>query len=269
MKLKRLGFLSLALVLLLGTMGIGYSMWFQTITIDGTVNTGNVTICADNYSGTWAWKDLDWELDEEPGEGLSPYNGLHFFQGAGYLGNEILPADFAELGASTLNNPDLTPEWINLAGLDHVMVGFAEITAVNGLAPTADPTCCENNSGIAITAVWKNLFPVPAVIPAGPDTPFLDWCVDFDLTNNGSIPVKFVLGQSEGDVQPTVSYSTAAGAPVLGTLEGYQLEPGESIHVLICIDVNEETEQGVDGSFTMTIYAVQWNEYGQPIPTIT
>jgi len=54
--MKKIGLLALALVLALGALGVGYAAWTDTITIKGTVNTGNVDIVVENYSGMWMWK---------------------------------------------------------------------------------------------------------------------------------------------------------------------------------------------------------------------
>jgi len=40
--MKRIGLLCLALVLALGALGVGFAMWFDTVTVTGTVNTGDV-----------------------------------------------------------------------------------------------------------------------------------------------------------------------------------------------------------------------------------
>lgn len=42
--MKKIGLLCLALVLALGTLGVGYAMWDKTLYIDGTVNTGEVNL---------------------------------------------------------------------------------------------------------------------------------------------------------------------------------------------------------------------------------
>lgn len=42
--MKRIGLLCLALVLALGTLGVGYAMWWDEVTIEGTVDTGTVRI---------------------------------------------------------------------------------------------------------------------------------------------------------------------------------------------------------------------------------
>lgn len=54
--MRKFGFFILALVLVLGTMGVAYAKWTDTVTINGTVNTGNVKIgivdMGTNDSGT-------------------------------------------------------------------------------------------------------------------------------------------------------------------------------------------------------------------------
>lgn len=52
--MKRIGLLSLALVLALGSLGIGYAAWTDTLTISGTVATGHVEW---EFSGSPAQSD--------------------------------------------------------------------------------------------------------------------------------------------------------------------------------------------------------------------
>ena len=40
--MKKIGILALALVLALGSLGVGYALWFETLFIEGTVNTGSL-----------------------------------------------------------------------------------------------------------------------------------------------------------------------------------------------------------------------------------
>jgi len=243
MNFKKLGFLALTVLTVLGMLGVGYAMWFQTITINGTVNTGKVTLEVGNYTGTWGYKDID-----ATAEGEDPFD---FVTGAGYAGNQPLPADY--------NSDDPS---------DHVLIGYAEVETVNKLPPaTVDCTA----GAINIVMNWWNLFPASDTY-FNPDLPDRDWCADFDVTNTGTIPVRFVvvngsvLNTTPNHPTVTVSYTNAAGGI---TLEGYQLEPGQTVHVEICVSVLETTAQGYNGSFSLTIYGVQWNEYGQPIPTLT
>jgi len=86
--MKKIGLLSLALVLALGALGVGYAAWTDTITIDGTVNTGSVDLEVVYYSGTEIYKDLcseemvtvHWAKDAAGAtvwqDGTPPANGL-------------------------------------------------------------------------------------------------------------------------------------------------------------------------------------------------
>lgn len=58
MKSAKLGAMFLIAIMALAGIGMGYAAWTDTITIDGTVNTGNVDIVVERYSGTWVYKDL-------------------------------------------------------------------------------------------------------------------------------------------------------------------------------------------------------------------
>jgi predicted ribosomally synthesized peptide with SipW-like signal peptide len=60
--MKKIGILCLALVLAVGSLGIGYAAWTDTLTIDGTVNTGTVDIDLYELSSTLVYKDLDTDL---------------------------------------------------------------------------------------------------------------------------------------------------------------------------------------------------------------
>jgi len=46
--MKKIGLLSLALVLALGTLGVAYAMWFDTLEIEGTISTGEVIVIFDS-----------------------------------------------------------------------------------------------------------------------------------------------------------------------------------------------------------------------------
>jgi predicted ribosomally synthesized peptide with SipW-like signal peptide len=56
--MRRIGLLTLALVLALGSLGVAYAAWTDTITIEGSINTGNVDLNVVDYSGTWIYKNL-------------------------------------------------------------------------------------------------------------------------------------------------------------------------------------------------------------------
>ena len=57
--MKKIGLLSLALVLALGALGIGYAAWTDQVTIQGTVTTGTLSLDVIGYSGTQLFKTDD------------------------------------------------------------------------------------------------------------------------------------------------------------------------------------------------------------------
>lgn len=48
----------MALVLALGTLGVGYALWWDEVTIEGIVHTGNVEITIEGLSETYVYKNL-------------------------------------------------------------------------------------------------------------------------------------------------------------------------------------------------------------------
>jgi hypothetical protein len=226
--MKKLGFIALALVTVLATLGIGFSMWSQTITITGNVNTGNVTLQVSNYTGTMAYKDAS--------------GNLIFFQGSLPMGTTPAAPGGSEWGTS-----------------------YAYVHDVNGNVIN-QPYSCTSNLGLIVTLTYWNLFPVPTAVGAGT---FKTWDADFDITNTGSIPVKLEIGPTSITNTPTstagmpniaVSYKDAQNV-VVASAEGYQLEPNGVVHVMISLTVDESTVQSYNGTFSLKISGVQWNEY--------
>jgi len=57
--MKKLGLIVLALVIALGTLGVGYAMWSDTIFVNGTVETGTVDInLTRDFSATYVYKTM-------------------------------------------------------------------------------------------------------------------------------------------------------------------------------------------------------------------
>jgi len=69
----KIGAIFLVSVMALAAIGGGYAAWFDTITIEGTVNTGSVGWDVVDYSGTWVWKNLDTDGCEVTHEGEVVY----------------------------------------------------------------------------------------------------------------------------------------------------------------------------------------------------
>ena len=81
MKTAKLGAIFLISVMALAGIGAGYAAWTDTITIDGTVNTGSVDINIEYLSGTWVWK--------------YPEHGFGYWHGWASTSNppDVIPAD--------------------------------------------------------------------------------------------------------------------------------------------------------------------------------
>ncbi len=58
---KKVGIMFLALVFVLGGIGGAFAAWTDSISIEGTVETGSVGLSVEDYSGTAAWKVSDEE----------------------------------------------------------------------------------------------------------------------------------------------------------------------------------------------------------------
>ena len=56
--MKRIGLICMALVLALGALGVGYALWWDEVTIEGTVQTGSVEISINATSETYVYKNV-------------------------------------------------------------------------------------------------------------------------------------------------------------------------------------------------------------------
>ena len=57
--MRRISILIVTLVLVLGSLSIGVAKWFDTITVEGTVTTGNIDLVVTGHSGTWVYNVYD------------------------------------------------------------------------------------------------------------------------------------------------------------------------------------------------------------------
>jgi hypothetical protein len=235
---NKIGFMAIAMITVLATLGIGFSMWSQTVTITGSVNTGSVKIALSNATGTWVYKDET--------AGISPT--LYTITGAvGTNTAKINNAGSFVYGPATGDIVVPTGGWRTADNANVVLIGCAYLDPSTLITtPTMD---------------WFNIFP----LGGGSGL----WTADFTITNSGSIPVKFhavtsplisVNGGSTYSPIVTVTYGSIGSTTAL---EGYQLEPTGTINADVNISVpdNNSNQGTTSGSFTITLQAVQWNEY--------
>ncbi|MDD2252483.1 MAG: hypothetical protein PHQ10_05910 [Dehalococcoidales bacterium] len=87
--MRKLGILLMVLVLALGSLGVGYAAWMDFVYVEGTVETGNVDLVVENYSGTWVYK--------------MPEHGIDVV--TGWVDEVVAPANYVELVASAVSTP--------------------------------------------------------------------------------------------------------------------------------------------------------------------
>ena len=221
---KKMGLMFMAMVIALVGVGVGYAAWTDTITISGTVNTGDVDLVIEYLSTTEVWKDLDTD-----GNVTVSY---------------IKDADTGAI----VRQDGVVPQ----PGL---LVAYGNTTAVDV-------------DGDTITFEFDNLFPS------------IDFWVDAKLHYAGSIPVKIndISWQSSdtwinhlisgGDIELVIKEWDPQSHRVGDVLvEGDQLHYCDWIWVGVRVHIPQEAHgsttllQDRDGSFTVTLEVVQWNEY--------
>jgi hypothetical protein len=119
--MKKIGLIAIAMITVLATLGIGFSMWSQTVTVNGTVNTGNLSLSVTSPTGTWVYKQ---ENPQDPNFGKMDIVKGTSAQGAGWEAGDVL-------------------------------IGSAAATS------TLPLTCAPGSSGITVSYAFNNLFPIP------------------------------------------------------------------------------------------------------------
>jgi hypothetical protein len=255
-EMKKIGLIAIALVTVLATLGVGFSMWSQTAVIKGFVSSGNVQLTISNPTCDMLYKDLAWPGPNDPAPGLE-WNGYQ----AVSAGQPVFVSGIPQLDTTKpalYYAPQPTPTW-NPANPNYSLIGWAAITGINNAAV----------GGPVVTATWNNIFPWPYILSTtgsgptnGDDTVFTYLTADFDIVNTGTTPV----------ILSVTAPGQVAGADVVigtvhdnnfypGAVVGYQLEPGGArVHVGIAIVLNETLTKGFNGSLNVQIIGTQWNE---------
>lgn len=100
--------------------------------------------------------------------------------------------------------------------------------------------------------------------------PCVDFVADVDIAYVGTIPAKiwileYVNGLGVIDDYTVITITvTRNEVPIIvpiAELDGFQIHPGDSIHVDMLIHLEQDNAlQGVQGSFSLNIGILQWNE---------
>jgi predicted ribosomally synthesized peptide with SipW-like signal peptide len=126
--MKKIVLISLALVLAVGLLGVGYAMWSDTVTIGGPVTTGSLDLTIELEGSTpcdeYYWIDADGDGVIDPGE-------LHDGE---YPGYDNVPKDVGSC-AAVLVDPETNPvtgktghQTLNIT-VDNAYPGYMAYTA--------------------------------------------------------------------------------------------------------------------------------------------
>jgi hypothetical protein len=81
--------------------------------------------------------------------------------------------------------------------------------------------------------------------------------VHFEIKNTGTIPVKVKITWDFSGIPDEI----CGGAVLFDISDGTQIDPGETHVALLGIWFEQGEYEGMSGTFTYTIRAIQWNEY--------
>ena len=240
--MKKIGLLSLALVLALGALGVGYAAWTDTITIEGTVNTGSVGGSIEWVSGTWVYKVVGMEPDEMV---VQHDRGSFKFRPPAPDGGELIAYAEVLFWAEPLGG-----------GPETVTVKF------DNLFPVIDQPLWYD---FVVDILWHYDGSVPAKVNS-----IGDFVLNPDPGTNPELLDDLRCAMS-------MYRCTEDGMPLdkdgnVLPLEDLRfadfIEPGDQLHycdyvmILIGVDVPQDnTLMDLSGSFTFDLDVVQWNEY--------
>jgi hypothetical protein len=236
MNKKKIGLLALALVLSLGAIGVGYASWTDQIFVTGTVNTGSVNLEIVELSSTYVVKvpdEVAGEYDDTADEMVVVHQRVNMRPPTGGL------------TWSVVNVPPMPPIPPNIL-----------VASAIAASPADDE----------ISVTFCNAFPC------------VELTADFIVHNDGSIPVYVdaTITDFTGDPEDVALLAAAA------TVEFYywdeenqqvgneitecpvQLHYCDYVYCVMTLHLPQEDEyQGLNGGFTATIDAIQWNKYGE------
>ena len=219
----------MALVMALGLGGVAYAGWTDTVTIDGTVNTGDVDLVVEDYSGTYVWK-------------IS--TGDEIFVEEGWMSAIGDPANITDV-------VDAFPNWVTAgdpgsAGIDPVGSATAAFKADDEITVTFD------NMFPCIDFTADFLLHYAGSIPVKVNVLNLGWGAntDADLETNSTLTIEYYESDDTG---------AKIGSPL--ALAAMQLHYCDYILVVITIHLDQVPENMLtNGELTGTIGVKQWNE---------
>jgi hypothetical protein len=235
--MKKIGLLSLALILALGTLGVGYAMWTDTVTVTGTVHTGTVQVGILDV-GT-----------NDPGPGQY------------FLPDEPLQDGFSF-------DPLVQPvdPW---QGPPFYYLGDKDVASCNSYN-IGDVKCICNDVGYyaAVSEVVDHAYPFYAptmhlqIASCGTVPVKIDSVEMIDVVDPDGVLECIVWGWEiyppEAGVGPVIGSGTLE--EFVTALDHFQIEECEVMDIYLTEIFLECTPQGKTATFDLTITASQWNE---------
>jgi hypothetical protein len=240
--MKKIALICMALVVALGGLGVGYAMWKDEVTINGSVTTGSVNLDIESISHTYVYKVVQ-DIDmEEP------------FDDPEYVVGDMLCSPTA-------------------MELDQDGDGTDNLLPVASAVTTNDTT----NDDEAVTMTFTNVFPTDAVecpiiadvvvhytgsIPAHVALAPLTWTSGAGLSNlNAYLTFKWTYWKNIG-----TPANPAYGAPQVDVDPAtLQLHASDLLKLDVIVDGDAlqsagMAAQGLSGEFSTKLTAHQWNE---------
>jgi len=232
--LKRIGLLALALVLALGSLGVAYAAWTDSVYIDGTVNTGTLDIDVSDCSSTFVYKvppdgivvNYDFGSDDQH----APANGELIASAVTTFDNGPTDPDTATITFSGLF-PDIDFK------ADFQLEYFGTIPAKISIAEISP----SRTQDAILAELWE--------------------LGKYGDATKGYAPHEYGAWV-EGELYP---FSGGPSVQIEDPI-GLQLHQFDMVHITLHVLLPEEDAyQNLSGlQFTGLITVIQWNEYEEP-----
>lgn len=241
--MKKVKVLALVLAFALAAMGGAYAMWADNLVINETVKTGYLDV---QFQGVF---------NPDPGPNYTGYIG----QAGNPYGVYGVTSGNEGLDELDPGNPNANK---NIAKMDAALFSPSESGA----------SYSDTNDGLTITlengypgyqdrifTTIKNIGTVPAKL---------------EITSNAGNIAGDILAEIWFDADPTKSkdngedfmvWNNSGLTPAIA-LDGYQIDPGESVPVAIYTRVLQAADQNDTYTYSINLKAIQWNEYQFALP---
>jgi predicted ribosomally synthesized peptide with SipW-like signal peptide len=243
--LKKIGLLALALVLALGSLGVAYAAWTDSVYVQGTVNTGNLDIDVLAVSSTFAYKVPGALAPDPPVEGVVVYKDTV----VRYVDSSVDPEPY-----TSETDP---PGYLVASAVTAFDNGDDEdwgTMAFSGLFPCAD---FQADMYLRYNGTVPGIVNVAVIYPNDTGDTLLTALWNLGKETKGT-------GSPEGIwIDGSINRNDGNGFVKIDEPEGLQLHRLDRVHVTLHAHLPEGTDyENLSLGFTGIIDVIQWNMYG-------